>query len=254
MRRDVLHKKIRSKVFLLQIFLKRFIKAKPKAKYKNLNDFGGLLSTKDKISVVCSGPSAKKLKVDEDALYLVTNDSYKLVSHQDFIYYVNDGYFFRKFLANAPFCKNHYYNVFFYRKEDQLHKNSFQYFKKNSPLIENENFLISNFKNDFKYSEFNYHTFIDFLSEHNIPIKFQNSGIFLLLFGFYLAETYHKKLEIYGLDLGVGGHTHFDKKGHVGKSITRDRVKVNTQQQLNLIYKNLGHNVKNYSFFNSNIE
>ena len=62
---------------------------------------------------------------------------------------------------------------------------------------------------------------------------------------------YKKKLEIYGLDLGTGGNVHFDNAGHVGKSITNDRVKVNTKKQLDIIYSILNENVTNYSFFNT---
>jgi hypothetical protein len=59
-------------------------------------------------------------------------------------------------------------------------------------------------------------------------------------------------LSFYGLDLGVGVKIHFEIDGHVGKSITNDRVKVNTLKQLELMYDKMGERIKNYSNFNSN--
>ncbi|WP_418637754.1 hypothetical protein [Winogradskyella sp.] len=251
MKKAILIKKIRSKVYVSKIQLKSLFRKNKNANFLDIDKINKTLESKKSICVVCSGPSANKLLPNKDHFYLVTNDSYKLVKNYDFLYYVGDGYFFRRFLANAPYCRNHKHNIFFFRKEDQLHAESFEYFKKHSNLLSNNSFLLSNFENNFKHSNANYKKFIDFLEHKNIPVKFQNSGVFLLMFGFYLAVTYKMKLEIYGLDLGMGGNVHFDNAGHVGKSITNDRVKVNTKKQLNIIYNILNENVSNYSFFHT---
>jgi hypothetical protein len=78
----------------------------------------------------------------------------------------------------------------------------------------------------------NWKEFQSFYKERNLPVKIQNSGVFLLLLGYYLAVTYQLPLEIYGLDLGVGGETHFDGKGVIGKSVTNERVKYNVRMYL----------------------
>ena len=246
-----LEKKIKSKAFFIRILVKRLFKIKSSTKFLEIDQIQDLLKNKKNISVICSGPSANQIKPNDNDLYLVTNDSFKLVSNYDFLYYVNDGYFFKRFLALAPFNDNHINNIFFYRDEDHLHHRSFNYFMKHKDLLFGNNFLLSDIHEDGMFNN-NYYQFIKNLKKFEIPIKFQNSGIFLLLFGFYLAEKYNKVLKIYGLDLGVGGNRHFEKGGHVGKSITNDRVKINTKKQLDIIYRHLGENVKNYSYFNSN--
>ena len=247
-----LQKRIKSKIFLIRILFKKIFNKKKRAKFKYLSQIQDILKNKQNITVVCSGPSANNLKPSDDDLYLVTNDSFKLVRDYDFLYYVNDGYFLRRFLALAPFNDNHTYNIFFYRDEDHLHHTGYQYFMKHLNLLFGNNYILTNISND-KISNNNYNQLIKNLEKFELPIKFQNSGIFLLLLGFHLAEKYNKSLKIYGLDLGVGGKKHFEKGGHVGKSITNDRVKINTKKQLDIIYKHLGKDVKNYSYFNSNI-
>lgn len=249
MTKSILLKQLRSKVFFIKILLKKLIKKNNKPVFLNLDDLAKQLVNKTTVCVVCSGPSAKALIPNKDDYYLVTNDSFKLVENYDFLYYVYDGYFFSRFLANHPYSKNHKNNIFFYRQEDKLHLESLKYFRRHSNLLNNNNYLISDFQTDFNYGNTNYNKFIDFLKHHKLPVKFQNSGIFLLLFGFYLALTNNKKLEIYGLDLGMGGKVHFNNAGHVGKSVTSDRVKKNTQIQLDIIYNILNKDVTNHSFF-----
>lgn len=250
MTKSVLIKKLNSKLFLLKIMLKNLFGQNNNAIFLNLDEIEKLLLKKKDVTVVCSGPSANKLTPNKDNLYLTTNDSYKLVENYDFLYYVNDGYFFRRFLANSPYCKNHINNIFYYNKEDDLHSYSFKHFERHIGLLKNNNFLITKFKTNIKHSNANHESFIELLESNKLPVKIQNSGIFLMLFGFYLSIKYGKNLNIYGLDLGVGGNVHFNNEGHVGKSIIRDSVKRNTKIQLDIIYNILSDKVKNYSYFN----
>lgn len=246
-------KSIKSRVFKVRILIRKIFKSSNNAHFHSLERLKELLADKENITVVCSGPSAKKITPSNKDLYLVTNDSFKLVQDQRFLYYVNDGYFFRRFIAIAPFNKHHQNNIFFYKQEDKLHSRSMNYFLKHVHLLFGDNYLLSNFDEDDKKSLYNYHQFIDYLKEYNIPVKFQNSGIFLLLFGFYLSHSQNKNLIIYGLDLGFGGNVHFNKGGHVGKSITNDRVRVNTKRQLDIIYSTMKGRVKNFSNFHQKV-
>ena len=251
---SILKKRTESKIYALKIFFKKlFVKTETDNSFFELKNLEKDLVDKDEICVLASGPSSNKLNPSKNAFYLVTNDSYRLVMNYDFLYYVNDGFFYRRFIANIPLCKKHQKSLFMYRKEDSLHQSSFQFFKETIGLVkEHDKLLLTNFKNDFNSSNENFKIVFDFLRQNSCPIKIQNSGVFLLLFGFYLAETYKLKLSIYGLDLGVGGKIHFERGGHVGKSITNDRVKANTLKQLELMYDKMGERIKNYSNFNSN--
>jgi hypothetical protein len=248
LRKSFYSKWISSKIQIKNILKKRYTKS-----FYFCDKLEEDIINKHKIVVVCSGPSAKKLEPTSDAFYLTTNESYKLVKNYQFLYYVNDGYFFRRYLANSPLCSNHKSSLFFYRKEDPLHGRGFKYFKENLNLIKGSNYLISDFESEIAFSNLNYKDFISTLTKYKIPIKIQNSGIFLLLFGFYLSVKFDKELSIYGLDLGVGGNVHFEKGGHVGKSITSDRVKINTEKQLNTIYDLLKERIHNHSNFNPKV-
>lgn len=253
MKIEKLKKSLYSKWILSKIQMKHALGVNHNCNFLSIDTFEEQLKDKSKIVVVCSGPSAKKLTPNHDDFYLVTNDSFKLVKDHNFLYYVNDGYFFRRYLANSPLCSNHNSSLFFYRKEDPLHQKGFKYFKDNMSLIQGSNYLFSDFDNKIAYSDLNYEDFISTLNYYQIPIKIQNSGVFLLLFGFYLAVKFDKELYVFGLDLGVGGNVHFEKGGHVGKSITSDRVKVNTEIQLNKMYDILKGRIHNYSNFNPKI-
>ena len=188
-----LQKRIKSKIFLIRILFKKIFNKKKRAKFKYLSQIQDILKNKQNITVVCSGPSANNLKPSDDDLYLVTNDSFKLVRDYDFLYYVNDGYFLRRFLALAPFNDNHTYNIFFYRDEDHLHHTGYQYFMKHLNLLFGNNYILTNISND-KISNNNYNQLIKNLEKFELPIKFQNSGIFLLLLGFHLAEKYNNAI------------------------------------------------------------
>lgn len=69
-----------------------------------------------------------------------------------------------------------------------------------------------------------------------------------MLFGYYLAEKLNVPLEIYGLDLGIGGATHFDNKGIVGNSVLKDGVKENVKMYLSYMYDEK-RDIRNYSNF-----
>lgn len=72
--------------------------------------------------------------------------------------------------------------------------------------------------------------------------------MFLLLFGYYMATILQLPLEIYGLDLGVGGVIHHNSSFKVGKSVLRERVKENVKMYLNHMYQHYP-DLKNYSNF-----
>lgn len=249
---EKLKKRFLAKIYTLIVLYKKCIKVNNKPLFFNISKLQREIKDKESIVVVCSGPSAAKLEANYRNFFLTTNESYRLVENFNFLYYVNDGFVFKKFLARAPFCRSHDKTIYFYRREDKLHEYGFKYFISNLRLLKNTNFLLSNFDCSIPFSNSNYTDFLSTLKKNDVPIKIQNSGIFLLLFGFYLAIKFDKKLEIYGLDLGVGGKKYFYKGGVIGKSVMRDKVKANTKRQLDIMYKIMDDKIKNYSYFNPN--
>jgi hypothetical protein len=248
----LLQKRIYSKIYYITILLKKILTFNEKkfAAY-SIDYLIDKYSTKNKIIIACNGPSALKL-IDKSQknLYLVTNNGNELVKNQDFLYYVNDGFFIRKILAKSKFLKFNQ-EILFYYNNSIHHRRGFKYLIENiNSLKDKKKIFISRELND-SNSIANFDSFERFYSDRNLPIKIQNSGIFLLLFGYFLSTKMNLPLEIYGLDLGDGGKKHYNNKGIVGKSVTEDRIKKNVKLYLNYMY-NESSLIKNYSNFNPN--
>ncbi|WP_310992272.1 hypothetical protein [Aequorivita marina] len=248
----LLQKRIYSKIYYITILFKKAFTFKDNEFSTGSIDY--LIkkySAKEKIIIVCNGPSVLTLKEKSNKnLYLVTNKGKELVEHQDFLYYVNDGFFIRKILSRSKFLKFNQ-EVLFYYNNSEPHKRGFEYLMKNICLLKNKNkVFISRELNDAN-SISNFDTFEKFYFDRNLPIKIQNSGVFILLFGYFLATRMNLPIEIYGLDLGEGGKRHYDNKGVVGKSVIEDRVKRNVKMYLDYMYKE-SLSIKNYSNFNPN--
>lgn len=244
-------KKIESKYYLIKIKVKSVFVRNTIVRTNLIEDLIKSYSTKKKIVVLCSGPSALKVKLSNDCLYLITNSGYSLVSNHDFIYYINDGFFIKKTLASASsFLKKNQKILFFYQNSNE-HKKGFDFLNKYSSLLNSDElyFLTKLIKNDCFIE--NYEQFTTFYQERNLPIKIQNSGMFLLLFGYMLSVKMNLPLDLYGLDLGLGGNVHYDNKGVVGKSVFRDRVKENVKMYLSFMY-NEKKEISNYSNFSPN--
>ena len=207
---------------------------------------------KEKIIVLCSGPSAAKVNVSADFLYITTNDSFKLVRELDYLFYLYDPYYLRQNAFKNIHKKINQPIFFSYFDKRQGQKKSFDYFKNILHLIKSNNKFIIDDRFDDLTTRNNYLKFSSFLNHHKIDLKLSNSGIFLLMLGYYYSMKMNLPLEIYGLDLGIGGHIHFDKTKNVTKAITRNSVKVHVREYLDYMYNN-HHDIKNYSNFYGNM-
>jgi hypothetical protein len=244
-------KKISVKVYLLIIaFKKLLMKGTKNQKFVTLSVLKLKYAKKKRIVVLASGPSANKVPLDSTTLYLVTNSGYKLIKGFDFLYFVNDGFYIKKLLAFGNFyLKENQELVFFYQDSD-LHKKGLNFLEKYIGLLKNKRiYLISEIALQ-SNAKANWKQFSDFYIEKKLPIKIQNSGVFLLLMGYFLAKEMNLPIEIYGLDLGVGGAKHFDNKGVTGKSVTNDRVKKNVKMYLDFMNKDCTVFINNSNFKN----
>ncbi len=251
---QLLKKRILAKIYNLIIGVKTFfIKSKVGTKTLLIDEILSEYSNKKRIVVLCSGPSANKAKFSENCLYLVTNSGYSLVNDFDFLYYVNDGFFVKKVLATqASFLKRNQ-KIFFYYQKSKEHDKGFQFLFKNYKLLGNKKIFLINELDSNVNATTNIEDFHQFYYDRGLPIKVQNSGMFLLLFGYMLSVKMNLPLDIYGLDLGVGGEMHFNKKGVVGKSVLNNRVKENVEMYLNYMYSEK-KDIYNYSYFKGTIE
>ncbi len=248
-----LHKRITDKIFRIQIFFKSFFPKKKFQKQYFIDDFINKYKDKKRIVVFCSGPSANKAIAENKNLYIATNDGYKFVvdNDLDFLFFLNDQYYINKNLIRGhKYLKNDQLIVLFYTHTD-LHKKAWFYLKNKMWMFGDKTFIsFSDLMTGVPKT--NYESLFAFYKDNGLPLKSQNSGMFILLLGYYIAVKLDKPIDIYGLDLGLGGNLHYDKKGLVTKSISRDRVKVNTKMYLDYMY-NHHQDIKNYSNFYGNM-
>lgn len=250
---QLIKKRLVVKVYSLVIYIKKFLlKTNVKQSLCLVDDIIFEYKEKKKVIVVCNGPSANNTKISNDHLYIVTNSGYSLVNEVDFLYYVNDGYFIKKALAMHTFFLKKNQKIIFYYQETNEHKEGFHFLLKYYRLLNNKKLFFLTGLDASETSSLNFKEFHDFYSERNLAVKVQNSGMFVLLFGYMLSVKMGLPLEIYGLDLGIGGEFHFDKKGVVGKSVVNKRVKENIEMYLNYMYSEKS-DVFNYSYFKNKI-
>ncbi len=235
-------------IFIKSVFSNKVYNIGASNYFENLFD---KFSEVNKIVVLCNGPSANLFNPSKDCLYLVTNSGRKLVENYNFLYYVNDPYYVQLLLANE-ICLDVEQEIIFYYSDTQLHKQNLNYLINHLRIVDYKNLFFISQLVDNKASHSNFKKFINFYEERGLPVKVQNSGMFLMLFGYYLAFSLDKPLEIYGLDMGHGGSVHFDGKGIIGGSVIEGRVKKNVKRYLDFIYKEYGGRVVNHSFFNPN--
>jgi len=143
--------------------------------------------------------------------------------------------------------------IIFYFQKSKEHDQGFKFLFKNYRLLNDKKIFLLKEIDSIENASTNITDFNKFYQEMSLPIKVQNSGMFLLLFGYMLSVKMNLPMEIYGLDLGIGGEFHFDKKGVVGKSVVSNRVKENIKMYLNQMYLEK-KDLFNYSHFNGNVE
>lgn len=241
------------KVYSLIIYIKKIKKSNSIQSVFLVDDILLEYKEKKKIVVLCSGPSANKVEVCSNNLYLVTNSGYSLVNESEFLYYVNDGYYIKKLLAMHSLFLKKNQKIIFYYEETEGHNKGFEFLSKCYKLLNSKKIFFLTKLDATEASLANFKGFHDFYEKRGLPVKIQNSGVFLLLFGYMLSVKMNLPLEIYGLDLGIGGEFHFDRKGVVGKSVINSRVKENIEMYLNYMYSEKD-DIFNYSYFKGKIE
>ena len=246
---------IESKFYLAKIYFKRLLFFFSNKAYavQLVDDLLETYSAKKKIVVLCNGPSANLCEPKENALYLVTNSGKRLVENYDYLFYLNDPLYVQRVLSNPNFLDDHA-PILFYYNHTELHKKNLNFLIRHIALLKKKKlyFLSSELKNVASLK--NFEQFIAFYEEKSLKVKVQNSGMFILLFGYYMAQKLNLPLEIYGLDMGEGGKRHFDGKGIIGSSVTEERIKKNVKLYLDFMYSEYSKKIQNHSYFNSNLD
>jgi len=216
----------------------------------NLSNYFEVYKCK-KIVVVASGPSSNKIKLEDDVLYLCTNNSLQLVKQKKFIYIVHDPYYLTIYLKSFTGYKYWKGTIFWIiNNNSKINFISFQkvinYLSKKSR--EKKEILITNYE----YNE-NSKNLDEYLKSYletyfNFQYKSINSGFNCLLIGSVLSHLNKVSIEIFGLDMGEGGEAYFNKKANIGKSIKGENNKLIVKDFLTKLYQS-DIEITNYSNF-----
>lgn len=179
-----------------------------------------------KIVVVASGPSAKNVTLEKDALYFTTNNALKLVESVPHVYVLNDSYYILKYLKSISNSEEWKTTIFWYVSTTSKIKESAvkileNYFETRSR--DKKEFLITNIDKPFMLK--NIHVeLVEFL-KLNLDINYYgvNSGFVTLVLAYVISVISDIEIEIYGLDMGEKEEGYFDKKIELGKSIKGEK-------------------------------
>ncbi|GGF08497.1 hypothetical protein GCM10011518_17150 [Flavobacterium limi] len=221
--------------------------------YDSLDDLSNYFKIADfkKIVVVASGPSAKKIVPEKDALYFCCNDSINIVKSMPHVYVVHDPFYLTLYLKSFMASEKWLGTIFWIiDNNSKVNSNSFEkvlhyILRKHRNKRE---FLITNYKYN-KSSELLHKELTESLKEDfNFTYQSINSGFNTLMLAAVLACRKNKVLEIYGLDMGIGGNQYYNKKASIGKSISGDHNKEIVKDFLNQLYKrkNKIYNASNF--------
>ena len=238
-------------IFLLKIYPKYLMDVNSFKLHELVRKF-------NKLIVIASGPSAKKLQLDSNSLCITTNSSYLILDeNSNFIHIIKDLNYLRKFLMFGLKYKpvaviidvnTHSNGKGLGAKAIKLVNKYYGRRKYDYPVVvtDNENILKinkKNYRNDLS----------EFMAKHKISRKGSNSGELIYAYGVWLSFLNQiKTLEIYGIDAGEGGQVHFDgrttAKNHVA---FRDKQKKAMGDFFEECQSKFNH-IKNYSNFKNN--
>jgi hypothetical protein len=223
--------------------------------FKNLNDLTQYLEIKKykKIVVVASGPSAAKMKKDRENLYFSCNDSLRLVQDLQHVYMLYDMFYLTRYLKTFIGGSGWKGSIFWYNFNNPHSHNIYKLTRKYLDQFSRKKreFLITN-KSDEELEPL-YREVEDLLQKFFDYKHYRvNSGFNTLVFAALLARLENKPLEIYGLDMGIGGDAYFNKRSLLGRSVKSEENRELVSVFLEKLYESKVE-TKNFSNFKGNI-
>jgi hypothetical protein len=211
-----------------------------------------MLNNKDSITVVLSGPSSANVTFDNKTLYFVTNNSYRVVSGAKLLYFLYDPYFVYRYLKLNYYIKKSIVLLFY---PSTSHRNIKEW---NNKIIDKASSIFAKSKNSNSEFIISPHHSVDYSSIHEYFLRnlkwdgeFYNSGIILIMLAAFFAKTKQIPLNIYGLDMGVGGMKHIDSKNNiVHPKFLSDKNLKGIASLLKNISNDLYSLYNNHSYFN----
>lgn len=225
------------------------------SEFKDLRDLIEYLDIKKyhKIVVVASGPSASKITREQGNIYFSCNDSLRLVQDLPHVYMLYDMFYLTRYLKTFEGGNSWKGSVFWYNFNNphshKIYKLTRKYLIQYSRI--RREFLITNRNGEDLKS-----LYLEVEDLLQVAFDYRhyrvNSGFNTLVFAALLAYLMDKPLEIYGLDMGIGGDAYFDKKSPLGRSVKSEKNRGLVAVFLNKLY-NSKVEAKNFSNFKRNI-
>jgi|GEM_PF-4692857 len=209
----------------------------------------------EKIIVCASGSSLNNLKKNSDKfLYITTNSSVSKVLDYHFIYFTFTREYINVYLRHGFKNKGWEGTIFRFTQSKAYHKIRMSSYDKvldylskyhrNKPEL-----LLSDIQKN-SPEEANFNELNQFIKSNlNFNFDNENSGISILLLGYYFAKKLNKPLEVYGLDAGIHGGQYFNKSGHPGKEISNEKTIKSLTHILYGIQKDPSVPFSNHSYF-----
>lgn len=231
---------------------------KERLQYSEFKDLKALIDYLEiekynKIVVVASGPSATKMKKDGRNIYFSCNDSLRLVQDLQHVYMLYDMFYLTRYLKTFEGGSGWKGSIFWYNFNNP---HSLKIYKLTRKYLDHfsrkrREFLITN-KSEEELEPL-YRQVEDLLQEVFDYRHYRvNSGFNTLVFAALLARLEDKPLEIYGLDMGIGGDTYFDKRSPLGRSVKSEKNRELVAVFLNKLYKSKVE-TKNFSNYMGNV-
>ncbi|MCX2837500.1 hypothetical protein OQ279_04985 [Salinimicrobium sp. MT39] len=226
------------------------------SKFKDLSDLLDYMEIKEyrKIVVVASGPSASKIIFDKENIYFACNDSLRLVQDLPHIYMLYDMFYLTRYLKTYEGGNGWKGSIFWYNYNNphshKIYRLTRKYLQRYSR--EKREFLITN-KSEEELQSLYYQAEILLQEAFDYRHYRVNSGFNTLVFAALLAYLESKPLEVYGLDMGIGGNKYFNKDSPLGRSVKSQKNRELVKLFLDKLYRS-DVEVKNFSNFQGNVK
>ena len=224
--------------------------------FEDLNDLIEYLEIKSykKIVVVASGPSASKINYDQENLYFACNDSLRLVQDLPHVYMLYDMFYLTRYLKTYGGESGWKGSIFWYNYNNPHSHKIYRLTRKylNYYSRKKREFLITNKAGEDLQPVYDQ---VESLLQGVFDYRHYrvNSGFNTLVFAALMAHLENKPLEVYGLDMGIGGNKYFNKDSPLGRSVKSQKNRELVGVFLDKLYKSKVETM-NFSNFQGNVE
>jgi hypothetical protein len=206
-----------------------------------------------RVVVLASGPSAATYQALGGDLVVATNSSQELARSLPYVYFLTEGYHVDRYLKLGPAsttCRGVFFRIASEGRPDIQAEVSRRILGYARSSVRDVPELFAADLHDHGLERENFDGFEAAIRAiTGVPIRQYNSGFGATYLGLFLAARFGASLHLYGLDAGVGGHTHFDGSSMQSPSVVGDRVRSKLADLHQLLAEQSQVEVENCSAF-----